>query len=146
MRRSMKNPANKVLSAIVTVALVSTCSRRKEPAADDDLDIMKQTLAAHFDETCEGAALAAVKTTLDSRTLSRSCDEWHVHGEWPPGTPHELAKQAVLVICSPPRAYYAVKIATGEVLSLANPGEPGLLNARHEAAAAVTRACTHIFD
>lgn len=117
-----------------------------EVDASTQLDDMERSLLANLSKTCEGTALAAAQSTADAKTRTTACRVWHVHGDAPAGTPHELAKTSVLVWCESPRAFYAVKIATGDVLTLEEPSKPLLLETEREAAKAAAKACAHIYD
>ena len=117
-----------------------------EVDASAQLDEMKRSLLANMSKMCEGTAIAAVQSTADAKTRTKACKAWHVHGDAPAGTPPELAKTSVLVWCEAPRAFYAVKIATGDVLTLEEPSKPLPLEAEREAAKSAAKACAHIYE
>lgn len=127
---------------IIAAFLAVGCSKedRRPPPPEDDLARMKEQLLAHLDETCEGAALAAV------RSAGAACPSWHVHGEAPAGTPRDLARASVLVSCDAPHASFLVRLGSGEVLSLADPSRPVALDASPASSRAAARACEHVYD
>ena len=88
----------------------------------------------------------AVWSTSDGKAKKEACANWRVHGEAPMAAPPELLKRSVLVGCESPRAHYAVRLGTGEVLSLAEPSKPLHLDVGREAAASAGEACAHIYE
>ncbi len=106
---------------------------------------MKKALLENMGQTCEGAAMAVVWSTWEGKASKDGCSTWRVHGDPPPNTPTGVSKSSVLVWCESPRAYYAVRLATGEVLSLREPAKPAPLDAAGELASAA-KACAHVYD
>lgn len=90
--------------------------------------------------------MAVVWSTSEGKASKDGCSSWRVHGDPPPNTPTEVSKSSVLVWCESPRAYYAVRLATGEVLSLREPAKPVHLDAAGELAASASKACAHVYD